>query len=370
MGKLKWKILLVVTISFVLFGCQKMNQFTPQEVIKNVLVSDDEISYYAEFELKLFENGEEQLEMQVKEWRENERQRVEIEADDENVVSVNDGLEIIVYDENEQSAYVMNDIDIENLYINPKEQLDMLLDMIKDTHDIEIIGDEEILGRKTFHLVAEQKEDTNSLLGDQELWIDKEYWMVLKMKSMSGDNVSNLKYNKIQFNPKLEDSTFQLDLPEGVVVENLTNQVDQEEITINDLSAKMDTDVLYIPDEENHQIETITFTETAEPFSYKDVTIDYKKQGLPLMTLTILYMDEEDPYNDEMDEEELEELDVFDESFQKEIVRGEEGHYLEFDGIRSLSWDEAGLSYSIDIIDANVTLEEILEWTEKMEHPE
>src|SRR5690625_7802968 len=131
--------------------------------------------------------------------------------------------------------------------------------------------------------------------------------MVLKMKAMSGYNVSNLKYNKIQFNPKLEDSTFQLNLAEGVVVENLTNQVNQEEITINDLSAKMDTDVLYIPDEENHQIETITFTETAEPFSYKDVTIDYKKQGLPLITLTILYMDEEDPYNDEMDEEELEE---------------------------------------------------------------
>src|SRR5690625_7929905 len=113
-------------------------------------------------------------------------------------MSVNDGLEIIVYDEKEQSSYVMNDIDIENLYINPKEQLDMLLDMIKDTHDIEIIDDEEILGRKTFHLVAEQKEDTNSLLGDQELWIDKEYCMLLKMKSMSGENVSNLKYNKIR----------------------------------------------------------------------------------------------------------------------------------------------------------------------------
>src|SRR5690625_5356731 len=96
-------------------------------------------------------------------------------------MSVNDGLEIIVYDEKEQSSYVMNDIDIENLYINPKEQLDMLLDMIKDTHDIEIIGDEEILGRKTFHLVAVQKEDTNSLLGDQELWIVKEYWMVFKL---------------------------------------------------------------------------------------------------------------------------------------------------------------------------------------------
>src|SRR5690625_7545528 len=89
-----------------------------------------------------------------------------------------------------------------------------------------------------------------------------------------------------------------------------------------------------------------------------------------MKTLKIFNIDDEDQYNDEMDEEELEELDVFDESFQKGIVRGEEGHYLEFDGIRSLSWDEAGLSYSIDIIDANVTLEEILEWTEKMEHPD
>src|SRR5690625_5160075 len=278
MGKLKWKILLVVTIAFVLFGCQKMNQFTPQEVIKNVLASDEDFSYHGEMKFHVQENGEDQINIIVEEWRQNEKQRVEVDDDGESLVSVYDGLEITVYDKKDQSAYTMDDLGLEELYFNPREQLDMLLDMIKDTHDIEIVGDEEILNRKTFHLVAKQKEDIDSLFGDQELWIDKEYWVVLKMKMTNGDVVSNVEFKNIQFNPQLDESTFQLDIPEGVPVEKLASDVAQREITIDDLSDKMGSDVLYIPDGEDHQLETITFTETSDPLKYKDVNIDYKKQ--------------------------------------------------------------------------------------------
>src|SRR5690625_4538471 len=120
--KLKWNILFVVTISFVLFGCQKMNQFTPQEVIKNVLVTEDEISYYGEFELILSEGGEDQINMQVKEWRQNEKQRIEVDNGEEKLVAVTDGLEMIIYDEDEQSAYSLDRLGTEDLFINPREQ--------------------------------------------------------------------------------------------------------------------------------------------------------------------------------------------------------------------------------------------------------
>src|SRR5690625_2801358 len=195
-----WKILFVLTVAFVLFGCQKMNQFTPQEVIKNVLVSEDDISYYGEVEYIITEKGEEQLNMFIKEWRHNEKQRLEIDNEGENIVTIKDGIDMIIYDENEQSAYTMDHLEMEQLYINPREELDMLLDMIKDTHDIEIVGDTQLLGRKAFHLVANPKEGSNSLFGEQELWIDKEYWMVLKMKMTSGDIVNNAEFKKIQFN--------------------------------------------------------------------------------------------------------------------------------------------------------------------------
>jgi len=367
-----WKILFVLTVAFVLFGCQKMNQFTPQEVIKNVLVSEDDISYYGEVEYIITEKGEEQLNMFIKEWRHNEKQRLEIDNEGENIVTIKDGIDMIIYDENEQSAYTMDHLEMEQLYINPREELDMLLDMIKDTHDIEIVGDTQLLGRKAFHLVANPKEGSNSLFGEQELWIDKEYWMVLKMKSMSGDNASHLTYKDIQFHPKMEDAIFQLDLPEGITIENLDDQASQEEITLKELPSKMGLDILYIPNEKEHEIGTITYTEaTDEPFGYKEITIDYKQQGLPLMTLTIFNLADEEILDEGMNDNKdaLDELDDYAENVQKETIRRKKGYYFELDSLRSISWDEDDFSYSIDIIDPNVTIDEVLEWTEKMEHP-
>lgn len=352
-------LLLIGLLFILLLGCGNMNQFTPEQVITNALEAENELTYYAEMEMTV--DGLDELEnIAVKEWRHNEKSRVEMETDGELILTVSDGQSFTMYEEKENKAFKMEDDDLSELNRNPREEVEMFLDMVRDTHDIETVGEEEIANRPAFHMVAKKRDDQKSLLGDQEIWIDKDHWVVLKMKTMSGDMQSNMEYTTIDFDQKIDDSTFQLDLPEDVVIEDFEDFDDgysEEEIALTDIPDKMKQSVLYIPDSDKHQLDTISFIEIEGEPSYQDVTIDYKKNELPLMTLTIVALD---------DEESDEDLDIED-SFEKEKIRNKEGLYMELNEFRSISWSEGDLRYSIEMIDPNITLEMVKEWAEEME---
>src|SRR5690606_18892187 len=124
-----------------------------------------------------------------------------------------------------------------------------------------------------------------SLYGDQELWIDKENWLLLKAKSISGDVQVNMEYTKIDFDMDIDDRQFELDIPDGVEVHDMEDISQQDtEISLDEIPEKLEQPVLIIPDHDLHQIDKITFYEMDGEFAYQDVTIDYKRNdGLPLI---------------------------------------------------------------------------------------
>ncbi|MEI3613371.1 LolA family protein [Pseudogracilibacillus sp. SO30301A] len=343
--------------SLFVVGCSNMNQYSPEQVFSNALETDNGTSYYGEMEMSIVGMGENETSF-LKEWRQNERSRVEMEVDGGRVIAINDGKSLIVYEEKEKKAFSFEAGEIQELHMNPKEQVEMLLEMIQDTHDIQNVGEEEVNGRSTFHMVAQKQKDKKSLYDDQEIWIDKEHWVVLKMNSASGDVQINTEYKKIDFNAKIDESRFQLDLPEDVEIESFDDFDEEEEITLTDIPEKMNNpSVLHIPNTEEHEVDKISFIEIEGDPSYQDVTIDYKRNGLPLMTLTIFTADEETEDT----------KDIFAAGFEKETIRGEEGVYIDVEDLHFISWSEGGLSYSIEIIDPNVTLDMVKQWAEEME---
>ncbi len=342
-----------------LIGCGKMNQFSPEQVIANALETDSDTSYYGEMEMTIKGMGENEI-SSLKEWRQNEKSRVEIDDDGGEIIAINDGKAFIVYQEKEKKAYSFEQEELQELNMNPKEQVEMLLEMIQDTHDVQNVGEEEINGRSTFHMVARKQKDQKTLLGDQEIWIDKEHWVVLKMNSSSGDVQINLEYKTIDFNAKIDESKFQLDLPEDVEIETSADFEDlysEEEITLKDIPKKMDTSsVLYIPNGEEHELDNISFLEMKGEPSYQEVMIDYTKDDFPLMTLSILPLEDTE-----------EDADLFGDGLEKEPIRGEEGLYIDMEEFRFISWSEGGLRYSIEIIAPNVTIDMVKKWANEME---
>lgn len=343
-----------------LIGCQSMKQFSPEQVIANALEESSDITYYGEifFTTNISDNEEE---LTMKEWRTAEKTRLELTSETESILVVYDGSAIYMLDEMLEEAVIYNGEASSEFYLDPREQVELLLETVQDTHKIETVEDETIAGRETIHMKATKLEGEKSIVGDLEFWIDKEHWVVLKLKSINGEVYYDMEYSKIDFNEKIEDSIFEYEIPEGVEVQEIDSDYDEGvEISLEEIPAQFEQSVLYIPnDEDQHKIETISLTEIKGNLSYKDVTIDYKQEdGLPLMSLTLMKAGEE------LTEEEKTMLEQIGE---KVTVRGNEGFFIEEkDVVRSLSWIEDSMSYSIHIIDPNLTLEKVLQWTEKM----
>src|SRR5699024_4642831 len=175
----KLRMILLGVMILGLFGCSsETKQYSPDQVINNALEEKDlPGAYYGETESTTSEKGEKVDQYIMKEWRSDDgKARVEATNKDgsDESIAVNDGNEFISYE-----------------------------------------VEAEIAGRDSYHLVAKAKEE-NTLFGDQELWIDKENWMVLKMIFNTGDSKTEMVYTKIDFNPRIPADTFTLDLPDDV----------------------------------------------------------------------------------------------------------------------------------------------------------
>src|SRR5699024_923964 len=149
----------------------------------------------------------------------------------------------------------------------------------------------------------------------------------------SGNVQNDMEYTTIDFNLKIDDSVFELDLPDDVEIESIDDEYSEEEITFKEIPDKLKQPALYFPGSDEHQLNKISSSEFE---GEQLVTIDYKQNELPLLTLMI---------HTENEVEDDEAFDLLDEGFEKETIRKEEGLYMDFNDFKSMSWSEGGLSY-------------------------
>src|SRR5699024_10263968 len=169
--------LLMTCIFILLSACSAMRHLSPMEVLKNSIEQPNHIEFYGESVMEFtFDDTEEIDQIKMKEWRNNEMQRVEVDDGIEESVSITNGEQSLVYGKNDTIAYQFQDETNAYGLLEPKEEMDTLLGNLYETHQIELIGDETIAKRKTFHLQASPLEETEDE-STYELWIDKQYWV-------------------------------------------------------------------------------------------------------------------------------------------------------------------------------------------------
>ncbi|AIF45348.1 sigma-E factor regulatory protein RseB domain-containing protein [Virgibacillus sp. SK37] len=340
-------------------GCSaETSSYSPEQMINNALEEEENPDYYGESIMEIYENGEMTEKMKMKEWHSKDG-KIRIETTNESgkdkTVVVNDGQTITTFEENENQATVIDDKEIiEYNQPSPKEQANAILEMIKETHKISSEEDEEIAGRNTFHLVAQPKEK-NSLLGKQELWIDKENWMVLKMYSTSGNQTSKAIYTKIDVGTAIPEEKFALHLPKDVEIKNLNDINKTKTVTLQEAREGLDAPFLYFPEENGLEISTIEQDDLTGIVERTEINMNYNKGDVPFLTLSVFESPEEEDESYTLPEEE------------SVTVRNYEGSFIDMEGFRNLVWQEEGLTYSILIIDPSVPLEKLLQATEKME---
>jgi len=341
-----------------ILGCSPDNQFLPDQVIQNALErADQPLAYYVEGELKSSGEGETET-IYFKEWVSDDgKRRIETGYGDGSgkSIAVNDGTRLISYQPETNQAFLIESSELAELnQMSPKQQAEQLLNLIQDTHEITSGGEDEIAGRKAYRVIAKAK-DEESLLGDQELWIDKENWMVLKMVSVSGDLQSEMVLTKVEFHPDFPADTFELQLPDHVEMIDPDQVTPTTEVTLDEAAENLGKPFLYFPETDGLKMTRIEMVELQGELKRKEVNIDYQKDGLPAFTMTVFPSPEDTG-------EEIGRLPG-----EKDVtVRGQEGTYTEMNEFRSLVWQENGLNYSILFIDPNLTLEQFTALADEM----
>ncbi|WP_157764864.1 DUF2092 domain-containing protein [Solibacillus sp. R5-41] len=325
---------------------EEMSNLSPQEILDQAVQETTTLqTYYGEYVMDI---GDGQSST-VKEWVKDGKRRVELQgSDNEHIITVNDGQKIMMLDVDKNIVNQFDFSDESKPFVTPslKEQATMMLNMIEDTHDIKVAGEEKIAGRDTYHIVATTEE--KSLIGDLEVWVDKENWMVLKSITKSADLEMVSEYKVIDLSPTLEDELFVLDIPEGAVVEHQDTDITFEQVELEKVIEKLGTFLIFT--DEDLTLETIQDygSEKRPEFAF-----NYSKDGSNWLVLSILpkvQVDDEGSLGEE-----------------KITVRNIEGEQIEMGNFRLIQWSEDNLTYNVMIENPDTTFEEIYAYIEKME---
>ncbi|WP_342388831.1 LolA family protein [Salinicoccus bachuensis] len=101
---------------------------------------------------------------------------------------------------------------------SPSKAMKERISSYKMSHDSEVVGQEEVNGRKGHHLVFTPKEEAMESGTTMELWIDSEHWLTLKEVLDQGD--MRMEYEVVTFVEGIEPSMdlFHMELPADVEI--------------------------------------------------------------------------------------------------------------------------------------------------------
>lgn len=340
---------LVAALTFSLAGCNTEGAYSPQEIIDQALQETKEpLTYYAEYKMDMDEAGGK---AQVKEWVKDDKRRVEITADNgEHIITANNGSQIIMYDVVKNTVHKM-DIGKESLgaFPSPRDQAETLFNLVKDTHDVKIEGEEKIAGRDTYKIVAKAKED-DTLLGDMEVWVDKKTWVTLKTITNSAGNKMTSEYIKMDENAKIDDAQFTIDIPKDAKVEEITVP-EPKSVTLDTVKEQLG-EFLMVPEENGLTLDDISLENVQEDHSV--YTFTYLKNGEQDFSVIVSKATSNDTKEEPLVG--MKEMDI----------RGQKGTFMDEKKFRYIDWQENGYQYSIMNGNSERTIEDLAAYAKQM----
>ncbi|WP_339285706.1 hypothetical protein [Oceanobacillus sp. FSL K6-3682] len=352
MLKRRWKESLIGLIIFtiVLGGCSQDMQVSAEEIIHNAIESEKEITdFYGEAEMKMFEGEELAEQMIMKEYHSGSDRKIVMEGklQGEEAEALNDGEMMQVYDKTNETVMEVDTSEMGDIYaLSPKENFQAMIDTMEDSHTYEVVGEEELLDRDTFHIKMEAKE-ANSLLGDTEVWVDKETWIVIKSISEAAEIRTESEYTKLDFSPEFDENTFTMEIPDDVEINNIEDMFSSDSVTLEEAEEALGQEFLIFP-EEDIQIMDIQVHDLDNEQSGEEIQLSYgTKEGVSLFELFISIADEDTTIEDPNME-----------------IRGTPAEYEEM--FSSMKWDEDGLNYFVMRMDNEEGVDDIVEWAEDM----
>ena len=352
-------------LSLIVFSsCGTKNSILPETIVSYAMESETNVrSYYGESRTRMYDKDNKIVVDKIaKEWQDisKDKMRVRIESySDKNeleIVSTNNGNIIMIYNIGDKKVLTMKSLDNLGMPIrSQREQTKIFLENIKESHNISTVGEEKINGMDTYHIKAVPKEK-DSIFSEQDMWIDKKNWFVIKSTSYDGDLKVESEYTKIDFSPKIEDEMFTQKIPEDVKIENFdTTGPKTKAMTLKESKDFLGKSFIYFSESSSYKIKDIKLLQYGSESVNDEITIQYEKDNKPYFKMSlsksnkIYSKDEKVPGSEEI------------------TIRGEKGFILKA-GISIIGWSEGDVMYNIipseNIEDVKVFIKEL----DKMEN--
>ena len=227
-----------------------------------------------------------------------------------------------------------------------RERIDYgkIIEKILEEYDVKLLGSEKVEGRDCYVLDLKEKNDSMHI----KMWVDKEYWMPIKMETEMKIGNEVMKtiaiYKNLKFNVGLSEKDFEFTPPEGAkIIERKLEE--PEKMSLEEAEQKAGFKVLmpcYIPS--GFKFEGATVLETVEG---KMVSMRYRS-GEKFLTITELLSEEkrEDKIGEEVD------------------INGIKGRLVTFMNITSVKWICGELTITVS---GNIDKEEVLKVARSIE---
>ncbi|MDQ0205887.1 hypothetical protein [Alkalicoccobacillus murimartini] len=155
-----------------------------------------------------------------KEWRDgqNASRKEFFENDELTYITVsNEGL--TTYKDYLDETITITDFGEDLSYIgmlSPRQEVEDYINHYSNDFDVTFEGSEELLGRNTFHLKFDIREEHDiAMIGEYELWFDEQTWVILKERLKDGDQYFTTEADSFEVVDEFPDETFVLDNEEG-----------------------------------------------------------------------------------------------------------------------------------------------------------
>jgi len=166
-------------------------------------------------------------------------------------VTVTDGQAAWFYSPAENKAVVTDVSDLSADVQTIIQDMEGVIQQVLDNGEVELLGEEEIAGAKTYKLSLEEQEKRLPLEGTATLWVDKKQWIVLKAHFIAPNvGEGTMQVRSFELNPGLDDEIFTFEVPEGAEVVNAGDEKEQH-MTLDEAEAQASFDLLtpdYLPD--------------------------------------------------------------------------------------------------------------------------
>ncbi|GAF63148.1 hypothetical protein BTS2_0039 [Bacillus sp. TS-2] len=340
---------LLILLMLILVGCQAQAATTPEEIIHN-LVSDSNNfqSYYGVS--RLTENyGDLTIETIMEE---------KVAGPDLRYVESTDVTtgykaysmykdEILTFYSEELEEAFQTEGELPSL--DPSNQLDFIIDFLstftEEEVELEVVGEEEIVGRMTDQLQIKNL-GTNSLFDEMVLWVDQEMNMILKFYSKTGEMVSTTEYEELQLDPSFDEDDFFIPIPEHMVIEDLEEGFKPESITLDEAKEFLGKDFLLLSEE----LVTLSDIEISQFEELVDISFIYSKDSIAYISLFVNPID---------NEEKEEEFDYFP-GAEQIIFRDTKAYVIP--ELNWVMWEEGDFSYTLMSDNPTIEIEELLEF--------